>query len=85
MGSILSVSGNNLMVKTADGTSKMVMLDAKTKITRGKTKVGVSDLNVGERIVAEGPEEKEMIMATAVKLRVAPAAATTKATTHDAH
>ena len=40
MGTVSSVQGNHLMVKTADGKTAMVMLDAKTKITRGKTKVG---------------------------------------------
>ena len=68
MGTITSVQGNNVMVKTTDGKSVMVMLDAKTKITQGKTKVEASALKVGDRIVAEGPEQKEMIMATTVRV-----------------
>jgi hypothetical protein len=56
----------------------MVMLDAKTKITQGKAKVELSSLKVGDRVVAEGPEEKGMIMATTVKLGDAPAAAAKK-------
>jgi hypothetical protein len=76
MGTISSVQGTNLMVKGADGKEVMVMLDAKTKITQGKAKVEASSsLKVGDRIVAEGPEEKNMIMATTVKLGEAPAAA----------
>jgi hypothetical protein len=60
------------MVKTTDGKTVMVMLDAKTKITRDKAKLDVSALKVGDRIVAEGPESKDMIMATSVKLGEAP-------------
>ncbi len=79
MGTISSVQGNNVMVKTTTGKTVMVMLDAKTKITQGKTTVPVSALKVGDRIVAEGPEQKEMIMATTVRLgETAPAAAARK-------
>lgn len=76
MGTISSVQGNNIMVKTTDGKMVMVMLDAKTKITQGTAKVEPSALKVGDRVVAEGPEQKEMIMATTVKVgQPAPASA----------
>ena len=78
MGTISSVDGKNLMVKTTDGKTVMVMLDAKTKITQGKNKVDASALKVGERIVAEGPEEKQMITAITVQVGTAPAAAAKK-------
>ncbi len=83
MGTVSSVQGNNVMVKTTDGKTVMVMLDAKTKITNGKTKLDAAALKVGDRVVAEGPEEKEMIMATSV--RVGAASATAKSATHDEH
>ena len=74
MGTVSSVDGNNLMVKTADGKTVMVMLDKKTAITRGKTKLDAASVKVGDRVVAEGIEEKDMIMAKTVKLgEVAPA------------
>jgi hypothetical protein len=78
MGIVSSVDGNNLMVKTTDGKTLMVMLDAKTKITQGKTKLDARALKVGDRVVAEGPEEKEMIMATTVQIGTAPVAAAAK-------
>jgi len=78
MGTIASIDGTNLMVKTADGKQTMVMMDAKTKITQGKTKVDVKILKVGDRVVASGPEEKGMISAETVKLGAAPAAAAAK-------
>jgi hypothetical protein len=78
MGTVSSIDGKNLMVKTTDGKTVMVMLDAKTKITQGKTKVETSAVKVGDRVVAEGAEEKGMIMATTVKLGELPAAAAKK-------
>jgi len=74
MGTISSIDGTNLMVKTADGKQTMVMMDAKTKITQGTTKVDVKALKVGDRVVASGPEDKGMISAETVKVGAAPAA-----------
>jgi hypothetical protein len=68
MGTVTSVDGTNLMVKTADGKQTMVMLDAKTAITQGKTKVALSVVKIGDRVVASGPEEQSMIMAETLKL-----------------
>jgi hypothetical protein len=75
MGTVSSVDGKNLMVKTADGKSVMVMTDAKTKITKGKAKLELAGLRVGDRVVASGPEDKQMIMAETVKVAVDSAAA----------
>jgi len=76
MGTISSIDGTNLMVKTADGKTTMVMLDAKTKITQGKTALDVKSLKVGDRVVASGPEDKGMISAETVKLGAAAPAKT---------
>src|SRR3954466_16350209 len=73
MGTIASIDGTNLMVKTGDGKQTMVMMDAKTKITQGKAKVDATALKVGDRVVASGPEDKGMISAETVKIG-APAA-----------
>lgn len=75
MGTVSSVEGNHITVKTTDGKTVMVMLDAKTAITRGKTKLDAAAVKVGERIVAEGTEERKMIIAKTVKLAEAAAAA----------
>ena len=74
MGTISSIDGTNLMVKTADGKQTMVMMDAKTKITQGATKLDVKALKVGDRVVASGPEDKGMISAETVKVGAAAAA-----------
>ena len=79
MGTVSTINGNNLMVKTADDKSVMVMMDAKTKITKGTTKLKAAELKVGDRVVASGPEDKGMIMAETVKIGgVAPAKPATK-------
>ena len=80
MGTVSSIDGKNLTVKTAAGKNVMVMMDAKTKITKGTTKLQATALKVGDRVVASGPEEKEMIMAETVKVGAAakPAKTTKK-------
>ena len=75
MGTVSSVEGTHVMVRTTDGKTVMVMLDARTKVTQGKTKLDAKALKVGDRVVAEGAEEKEMIMATSVQVGTAPVAA----------
>ena len=79
MGTVSSIDGMNLMVKGTDGKMTMVMLDGKTKITQGKASVDLKSLKVGDRVVATGMEEKEMIMAQTLKLgEAAPAAKAAK-------
>ena len=68
MGTVSSVEGNHVVVKTTDGKTVMVMLDSKTTITRGKTKLDATALKVGERVVVEGTEDKDMVTAKIVKL-----------------
>jgi hypothetical protein len=78
MGTIESISGNHVTIKTTDGKAVMVMLDAKSKITQGKTKVQAGALKVGDRVVAEGTQQKDMILAATVKLGETPASAAKK-------
>lgn len=72
MGTVSSVDGSNLMVKTTEGKTVMVMVDAKTKVTQGKTKLTSTALKVGDRIVAEGALEKDMLTAASVQVGSAP-------------
>jgi len=72
MGTVSAVQDNHVMVKTTAGKTVTVMLDAKTKITRGKTALKAADVKVGDRVVVEGPLEKDMLMAASVQLGVAP-------------
>ena len=78
LGTVSSIDGKNLMVKTTAGKSVMVMTDGKTTVTREKAKLTLADVKVGDRVVAEGPLEKNMLMATSVQLGTVPAAAAKK-------
>jgi len=75
MGTVSSIDGQNLMVKTADGKTVMVMMDAKTKVTQGKAKLELSAIKIGDRVVAAGTEDKAMVMAATIKVGTAPVAA----------
>ena len=78
LGTVSSVQGQHVTIKTTEGKDLMVMLDTKTQITRGKEKLDASALKVGERVSVDYMEEKGMAMAQAVKLGAAPAAAVKK-------
>jgi len=73
MGTVSSIDGKNVTVKTTDGKIVTVVLGAKTKITQGKKTVEATALKVGDRLVAEGTEDKEMFLATTVRLGEVPA------------
>lgn len=81
LGTVESVQGNHVQVKATDGKTVMVMLDAKTKITRGTTKLDATALKVGERVSVDAMQEKDMMMAQTIKLGTAPAATKSAATT----
>jgi hypothetical protein len=74
MGTVSSVDGKHISVKTTDGKTVMIVVDAKTKITQGKTKLTAAALKVGDRIVAEGAMEKEMLTATSLQVGTQPPA-----------
>src|SRR5215471_140808 len=76
VGSITKIDGMNVTVKTADGKDEMVMLNAKTKVNKGKDRADAKVLAVGEHVVAYGPEDKSMINAKSISILAA--APTTK-------
>jgi len=74
LGTIASVQGEHVEIKTNDGKAITVMLDKKTTVTRGKEKLDATALKVGERVSVEYMESKKMLMAHAIKLGMAQAA-----------
>jgi len=79
LGTVSSIDGNHVVVKTTDGKSVTVMLDSKTEITRGKEKLDAAALKVGQRVSIDAMQEKDMMMAHAIKLaNAAPATAAAK-------
>jgi hypothetical protein len=76
MGTVTSVQGSQLELKTTDGKTVKVVLNAKTTFARGKQKVDAASIKTGERVVVEVPSEKDMI-ASAVTM-AAPRAVAAK-------
>jgi hypothetical protein len=74
MGTVSSVEGNHVTVKTTDGKIVIITFDTKTSVTRGKTKLDASAVKAGERVVVEGTEARNMIAARTVRLGPAAAA-----------
>ena len=71
LGTVTSVQGQHVALKTTAGKEMTVMLDNKTAVTRGTTKLDASAVKVGERVSVDYMEEKGMMMAHAVKLGAA--------------
>jgi hypothetical protein len=68
LGTVSAINGNHVTLKTTDGKSLVVMLDDKTTVVRGTTKLDAKSLKVGERISVGYMEEKSMLMAHEIKL-----------------
>ena len=75
LGTVTSVQGSHLDVKTTDGKVVTITIDVKTAITRGKTKLDAAALKAGERVSVDYTQSKNVNTAKAVKLGEAPAAA----------
>jgi hypothetical protein len=71
MGTVSAVSGDKVTLKTPDGKTVTVVLNAKTRITQGKAKADAQALKAGTRVVAEGAEDKGILTATAVQIGTA--------------
>jgi hypothetical protein len=68
LGTVSSVDGPHVVVKTTDGKSLTIMLDKETSVSRGKDKLDAAALKVGQRISVDYMEENKMMMAHAIKL-----------------
>jgi hypothetical protein len=73
-GTIQSVAGDSVSVKTSKGKTVAVKLDGKTEYTRGKAQAKQADLKVGERVVVHAMEMNETLTAHLVQLSTVPAA-----------
>src|SRR5687768_5749268 len=63
MGTISAIDGLNWTVKTTDGKTVKVVVTGSTTLTRGKAKLNVAAVKVGERVVVEGAEAKAVVTA----------------------
>ena len=78
LGTVESINGEHVAIKTTDGKSLTVMLDKKTTVTRGKEKLDATALKVGERVSVDYMEQNKMMMAQAIKLGTTTTAAAQK-------
>jgi hypothetical protein len=82
MGTVLTITGNKVTVKTAAGTTD-VKLDEKTEFTKDGLKAHADDLKPGMRVVFDIPEGSKDKIAHSVKMGVTAKAADPHE--HDAH
>jgi hypothetical protein len=71
MGTIAAVTATELDVKTTDGKTVAVTLDAKTVYRRGKVKADAKILELGERVVVEAEQTAGAKMMTAMTVTTA--------------
>ena len=73
LGTVTSIDYPHVDVVTTDKKTVTIMLDASSKITRGKAKVADTEIKVGDRVSVETEEKGGMMMVKTLKLGVAPA------------
>jgi hypothetical protein len=83
MGVVSAIHENHLEVKDAKGKVTTHTLATATKISRGKTKLIVGDIKVGDRVVVTTRETKDkagkaVVTVVSVQLGVSSTAATRK-------
>jgi hypothetical protein len=68
LGTIVTIHAEHVEIKTTDGKTVTVVLDKKTTVTRGKDKLDVTALKVGERLSVDYVEENKTTVARAIRL-----------------
>ncbi|MFA5185279.1 MAG: hypothetical protein WC551_02240 [Patescibacteria group bacterium] len=68
-GSVISVSGNGLVVKGINGIEQMILVSSSTKIRKGNLDVMISDIAPEDRVVIMGgPDESGEIQAGFIRV-----------------
>ena len=78
MGTVSAVAPAQLEVKTTDGKTAVVLINAKTVYEQGTAKVDLKSLKVGDRVVVEGTQATGAKNVTAQKVRIGTAPATAR-------
>jgi hypothetical protein len=68
LGTVVSVQGEKVEIKTTDGKPLTLVLDKTTAITRGKDKIEITALKAGDRVSVEYMEANKILTAHSVKL-----------------
>lgn len=75
LGTVSAISPTQLELKTPAGKTVIAKLNQKTTFAKGKQKVEVTALKVGERVVVEVASEKDMIASTVTMAAPTPVVA----------
>ena len=76
MGTVSSINGDHVMIKTQGGKSEMVMLSKATKFFTGtgNTAAKATDMKVGSRVVVDAKMDAKMKMYSALEVKIGVAA-----------
>jgi hypothetical protein len=69
-GTVVSATASALIVKTKTGTQTLIV-DASTKVLRGKKKAALADVKAGDRVVVHPMKHGEHLMAEEINLATA--------------
>lgn len=76
LGKITQIEGTTLTIRTREGTTQTILVEAKTRIERGApkpTKLTLRELKVGDRIIVVGkPNAQGQIKANVIRVLVPP-------------
>ena len=78
MGTVTAIENSQLSVRTQDGKTVTIVLNDKTAVLRGKTKLDLTALKAGERVVVDTGDGKAPVTAREVKLGEVAAATAKK-------
>jgi hypothetical protein len=69
VGTIISISGQTIVIKSQDGMEKSVVIGANTQISKFRNTVGAGDLRVNDNVVVIGqPNESGQIEARLIRI-----------------
>jgi hypothetical protein len=68
MGIVVSTTSNSITVKTKDGQTQTVQVDAKTKYTQMNKPVAMQDLKAGDRVVIHAAKKESKLVAAEVSI-----------------
>jgi hypothetical protein len=79
LGTVVAVDASHVEIKTKDGKTVSVLLNAETKYLKGKAVAAATDVKVGQRVAVTYVEKDERHVATEVQLGVTDVPADSKA------
>jgi hypothetical protein len=82
LGTVGAVDASHVEVKTKDGKTVSVLLNAETKYLKGRAVAAATDVKVGQRVAVTYVEKDEKYVGTEVLLGVTDAPADAKAHEH---